>query len=266
MFLKDEEGGKALNFRRQRIHNPLLPKIAEISDRLNSFRKLARNFYFEVILSAYRCLECGGRIKMVGKSQCACDCGHIFDPTLTFQKSHCCGRPLVLKTFHYACSRCHRTVPSRFLFNEKLFDNVYFREMIRQSRARAAKRKEAMMRLLAESRSGTLVIEEVPLLRFIPGLIEDLDDFVGTERQRPEEIMHDTDADFKMDDYRKHILNILSNNSLLFSDIGPLVDDFRRDRTWRFVTLIFMQNDTEVTLTQYGNDLLVERMSCETYQ
>ena len=45
---------------------------------------------------------------------------------------------------------------------------------------------------------------------------------------------------------------------MLFSDIAPLISDSRKDRTWRFVTLIFMQQDHEISLSQYGLDILVE--------
>jgi hypothetical protein len=43
------------------------------------------------------------------------------------------------------------------------------------------------------------------------------------------------------------------------------MDDCRRDKVWRFVTLIFMAQDREVELTQYGRDILVGRISYEAY-
>ena len=39
------------------------------------------------------------------------------------------------------------------------------------------------------------------------------------------------------------------------------IEDSRKDRIWRFVTLIFMLQDHEVSLTQYGSDILVERVT-----
>jgi hypothetical protein len=48
---------------------------------------------------------------------------------------------------------------------------------------------------------------------------------------------------------------------MLFSDIAPLSEDWRKDKIWRFVTLIFMRQDSEVSLTQYGADILVERIA-----
>jgi len=42
-----------------------------------------------------------------------------------------------------------------------------------------------------------------------------------------------------------------------------VAENSRRDKIWRFITLVFMQNDREVDLTQYGNDLLVQRIHNE---
>jgi hypothetical protein len=263
--LKNEKRIETIDSPKRRFGRPLLSRIAEVSCRIKNFRTIARDFYFQVVLSVHRCPQCDGRIEMIGKSRCTCDCGYVFDPTLVFQKSPCCGRPLLLKTFHYACSTCHKTVPSMFLFDEKLFDKTYFREVMRQSRARAAKRKE-MMRRLAEPRSGSLVFDELPSLQPIHGLVEDLDCFVGSEHPGSMDIIDYDESGFSLAYYRKHILELLGDAGLLFSDIRPLVEDFRKDRAWRFITLIFMQNDTEITLTQHGNDLWVERGPGEAYQ
>ncbi len=51
----------------------------------------------------------------------------------------------------------------------------------------------------------------------------------------------------------------------LFSAISPMVNDSRKDKAWRFITLIFMEQDREITLTQYGSDVLVERFNHEAY-
>ena len=121
--------------------NPLIRKICGIMGSVNSFKQRARQFYFEVILSSYSCPVCDGSLQMTGLSQCTCACGKILDPTLTFQKSTCCGARLTRKTFHYACSRCHKTATSQFLFDEKIFDKQYFREMMRESRQRFKRKK-----------------------------------------------------------------------------------------------------------------------------
>jgi hypothetical protein len=67
-----------------------------------------------------------------------------------------------------------------------------------------------------------------------------------------------------MDDYRCHILSTLSWDSISFSDITPLMDEPRQDRVWRFITLVFMQQDGEVDLIQDGHDLWVQKTYNET--
>ena len=200
---------------------------------------------------------------MTGPSQCSCACGNVFDPTIAFQQSPCCGAKLIRKTFHYACARCHETVPSRFLFDERLFDPVYFREMMREARARAKKKREELRRFLAGTRSDPLILMEEPCLDSIPGLEEALDGFVGSGMIDFATFL--PRSGFSMKEYRNHILQILGAGSRLFSEIRPLAEDYRRDRIWRFITLIFMTQDREVELTQFGADILVERVTSEAH-
>jgi hypothetical protein len=201
---------------------------------------------------------------MTGQSRCTCSCGKTFDPTVVFQKSVCCGARLIQKTFHYACSKCHKSVPSRFLFDERLFDKKYFREMMRESRSRAKAKREEIRRLLAESRSGSLPLLENPDLESIPGLVQDLNDFIQQNSISVGEFFFDTAPRFRMDEYRKHILSILSWDEMLFSNMAPLIQEYRQDKIWRFMTLIYMQHECEVDITQYGNDLLVQKVHHET--
>jgi len=238
--------------------NPLISGIGRVLSRVSDFKEMARAYYFEVILSPYRCRDCSGRLQMTSQSQCSCSCGKTFDPTLTFQQSSCCSARLVRKTLHYACSRCHQTVPSRFLFVERLFDREYFREMMREVRVRERKRKEELRVLLAGSRSDTLILLEEPCLDSLPGLTEALNGFIGTGVSGFQDFL--SRSGFSLEDYRSHLLSVIGNGSMLFSDIAPLIEDWRKDKIWRFVTLIFMRQDREVSLTQYGADILVERI------
>ena len=114
---------------------PLLSAIGDLEGHLADFKERVRAYYFEVLLSLHQCPECGGRLKMTGQSLCSCSCGKTLDPTLMFQRSSRCGARLVHKTYHYACSKCYRVVPSRFIFDERVFDSAYFREMMREARA-----------------------------------------------------------------------------------------------------------------------------------
>jgi hypothetical protein len=245
--------------------NPLIRRIFGVIGRVKSFKEQARQFYFEVILSSYSCPVCGGPLQMTGTSECTCSCGKILDPTLSFQKSSCCNAKLTRKTFHYICSCCHKTVPSRFLFDERIFDKAYFQEMMRESRERTKKKREMVKQLLADSRSGVLDITETPNLESVPGLVEDLNGFIGAEPTDMVQVVFDEKPDFKMDDYRTHINSILGWDCILFSEIAALIDDIRNDKIWRFITLVYMQHDREVKLTQHENDILVKRVYHEAY-
>ena len=247
------------------IRNQLVRRIREVLGRIAVFKERAREYYFEVMLSAHQCPACGGRLRMTGQSRCACSCGNILDPTLAFQKSSCCGARLIRKTFHYACSKCLGIVPSRFLFDERLFDRAYFREMMQKSRSRAKEKREEVRRLLAESRSGVLPLMEEPCIDSVPGLIKDLNDFIREGSIGMGEFAFDPERSFRMDHYREHILSILGWDSMLFSNMTPLTEDSHLDKIWRFITLIYMENDREVELTQHGSDLRVQRVYNEAY-
>lgn len=244
---------------------PLITAMAVVLGRVAEFKERARAFYFEVMLSPYQCPQCGGRLHMTGQSQAACSCGNTLDPTLSFQRSSCCGAKLIRKTYHYACSCCRQTVPSRFLFDEQLFDPAYFREMMQDYRTRVKQKKEEIRRLLAESRSGVLQLTEEPCLESLNGLTQDLDQFIQNGATEFELSDFEAKSDFHMNDYRNHILSTLSWDSAFFSEIKPLKEDTREDRVWRFVTLVFMDNDGEVDLIQNDNDILIQRVFHEAY-
>jgi len=242
--------------------NPLIKSIGQVLCRVSNFKELVKAYYFEVILYLYRCPACDGQLQMTGPSRCSCSSGHTFDPTLEFQQSPCCSAKLVRKTFHYACSRCHQTVPSRFLFDERLFDKAYFKQMMEEARTRQRKKREELKLLLASSRSDTLLLTEDPVLESIQGLTEALDSFIGINVALYEISQN---CGFNMDYYRGHMLSVLGMGTRLFSDLPPIMEDSRKDKIWRFVTLIFMQQEGDVSLTQYGPDILVERVENEAY-
>jgi hypothetical protein len=153
-------------------------------------------------------------------------------------------------------------VPSRFLFDERVFDRAYFREMMQEARERKRIKREGLKLLLAGSRSGTLLLTEDPVLESIQGLKEALDGFIGINVDLYEISQN---CGFNMDYYRGHILSVLGIGARLFSDIPHFIEDSKKDKIWRFVTLIFMQQNRKVELTQYGSDILVERIGNEAY-
>jgi hypothetical protein len=158
------------------------------------------------------------------------------------------------------CSKCHAVVPSRFLFDERLFDKAYFREMMQEARAREKRKREELKVFLAASKSDTLLLLEEPNLDDVPGLTDALNHFIGIQFDPWD---FSLTSRFRMNDYRNHILSVLGIGARLFSDMPSLFENGRADRICRFVTLIFMQQDGEVSLTQYGDDVLVERMQSE---
>lgn len=239
-------------------NNKLVQQFQNVQVRVGDYKQMAKDFYFRVVLSNVSCPESGGQLQMTGQSQCRCSCGHTLDPTLEFQKSPCCGADLTLKTFHYACTKCHRSVSSRFIFDERVFDSEYFRQLMRESRERKKRKREEIRKLLAGSRSEILSLMEEPDLESIPGLLEDLDEFIETET--PEEFQPDDGIIFNIDNYRNHILSLLNWDPVCFRQIMPIDDDMRRDQVWRFITLIYMQNDREVEIDQLENDLQIQRL------
>ncbi len=245
--------------------NPLVRRINGILQHIESYKERAKEFYFQVMLSNYACPTCGRGITMSGQSECTCQGGHVFDPTVAFQTSPCCQAPLVRKTFHYSCSTCHKTVPSRFIFDERLFDAEYFRQMMQESRNRSREKREAIRRLLAESRSGELVLMENPESDILSDFSKDLDAFILENPMAAYTDFFDLKSDFDLNAYRSHILAVLGHHTLLFSSISPLIEDCRCDRARRFTALIFMDNDREVVLQQSGDDLLIRRCNDEAY-
>jgi hypothetical protein len=153
-------------------------------------------------------------------------------------------------------------VASKFLFDERLFDKAYFREMMQEVRTRQRRKREELKLLLASSRSDTLLLTEDPVLESIQGLTEALDGFIGINVDLYEISQN---WGFNMDYYKGHMLSVLGMGTRLFSDIPHFIENSKKDKTWRFVTLIFMQQEGDVSLTQYGADILVERVENEAY-
>jgi len=247
------------------VRRPLLGGIVKVEGRMAGFKEHVKAFYFEVILSPYRCPQCQGPLRMTDTSQCSCACGNTFDPTLEFQKSACCGTKLVRRTYHYACSHCHEVVPSHYIFDERVFDKEYFREMMQEHRRRVRQEREEMKKFLAESRSGTLFLTEEPRLESLDGFVQELEAFIQSQPHVPLDSGFEPKSIFNMDRYRSHILSCLPNQGVRFSDIAQVDENIRRDKAWRFITLVFMQNDRLIDLAQEGDDIWVQRIPNEAH-
>lgn len=254
-----------LSLDRPRGHHSLVHEIDTILDFVDTYKERAKDFYFQVLLSQRSCPTCGEGLHMTGTSECSCRSGHTLDPTIAFQLSDCCQARLVRKTFHYSCSGCQRTVPSQFLFDERVFDADYFREMMREHRERTKSRREEIGRLLAGSRSEALLLLEEPCMEALPDFLQDLDAFIRGNPIATCDYPFEPKSEFDLNAYRTHILSLLGHSMLRFSDVSPLMGDNRRDRARRFITLVFMDNDREINLQQYGADLLIRRCDNEAY-
>jgi len=239
--------------------SPLSVGMRRVRLVIGRFRERVRAFYYEVIISMHTCPRCNGRLVMSGPSQCQCGNAHSLDPTLTFQKSDCCNARLMKRACHYACTRCGRVTPSRFLFDERVFDASYFSECARESRERKKKKVEEVRRLLAVTRSDELGLCELPELKNVQGLVGDLDQFISGGGQVCLDDFQGEDS-FDMHVYWDRILSFVAGGEVMFSTIPSLSDDIRVDRARRFLTLIHLWHEREVRLTQYGNDLLVETL------
>lgn len=234
----------------------LLLRLELAEHAIDSYRERVRSFYFSVLMSKFCCPQCEGPFQLVGPSIARCNCGAEFDPTVTFQRSCCCGAILVKRHSHYACCACDNLVPSIFLFDEVIFNSGYFRDRMRLSREQRRREQAEMRAILTVAKSGQLPLPDRFDLDDIPGLETDIDRLIGVE---------DTDraiqkrvTSLNIDDYRLHIVGLLGTE-LLFSTIEPLIPETRRDKVYRFISLIFMEQDREVRLSQYGEDILVER-------
>jgi hypothetical protein len=144
------------------------------------------------------------------------------------------------------------------LFDERVFDAEYFKDAMKRSREKKNRRLAKLKELMAASRSDALVLAGLPALDEVPGLAEDLNGLVSSISQVEMGEFPET-GDFVLAAYREAILKYLDGMEVMFSAFPALCDDARVDRARRFVTLVYMEHEREVMLTQYGNDILVEK-------
>lgn len=150
---------------------------------------------------------------------------------------------------------------SVFLFDERIFDSAYFSEMMRQSRERKEKRLAEIKRLLMDGRSEPFTASSLPEPGDIPGLSEALDSLSRMPISVQEFVAEDS---FDMGAYRRCVLEYLDGAGVMFSTLPTIASNRRRDRARRFITLVFMEHEREVALTQYGNDILVEKHEADS--
>lgn len=211
--------------------SPLLVQFAQVESRIENFRENVKSFFFDVVLSPYSCPICVGKLG-TREDGVACEsCGAALDPTVEFQRSLCCGARLRKRTHHYACLRCGDFVPSRFLFDERVFDLEYFRERMRDARKRKRQSVEALRELIPALRSETLQLGEMPDDATVASLYEALDAFGRAPQMCPVDDM----SEFDLAAYSEAILGCLDGASVRFDGFPRLCEDERpigRGASW----------------------------------
>ena len=234
----------------------LLSGMVRAQTRIVQYKEQVRQYYYRVMLSGYGCPRCGDRLQISAPSCCRCSCGKKLDPTLVIQRSACCDATLRRRRHHYACSSCGRVTPSRFLFDERVFNASYFRDRMHQSRENRQRRLDHLKEILRDARSNPLTLDRLPGADLFSGLEQDLNAFLG--KVGLDDWPRDEDGVFRLEDYRRMIMDRVEGCIIRFSAIPALIPNPRLDLARRFLTLTFMWQDGEVELTQRGNDVAVE--------
>jgi hypothetical protein len=229
---------------------PLLEAAFMIEQRVAVLRGNVREFYFAVMLFQRPCTRCGATgLTMLRDSWCGCEaCRDEFDPTEAFQSCPECDGALIKKVCHYWCPACRKPVKSLFCFDARVFDADYFREMMRESRARKDAKVEEMRKLLAESRSAP----HPPYDEYngdLAAFTADLDQYVSVPVALEQHAAVNRPA-FDMPLYRQHIQELVRDCIVDFDGISAVVQDGRLDRVFRFITVVFMEQDGLLEILQ----------------
>ena len=223
--------------------------------RVGRYANRARRFFYEVLLSDYRCPSCQGPLEMIKDGSCRCrKCKRTYDPTIAFQRCPQCGGPPELVVRRYRCSECGAPVASRFLFDGSIFDADYFRGKMAESRRRKKEQRQRVKQMLAESRSMPLGQQPIEL-DAVPGLVDALNGLTGG---LPDGTIDLEQVTFDLQRYRGHILWQLNDPPVDFDDIPALEPDRRIDRIWRFIAVIFMAHAGDIRVWQDGPTILID--------
>lgn len=241
--------------------------VAELSVFLGivvAYHEHARSFYYNVLFADHHCPECNGRLESAGPSKGICtSCGYRIDPTLHFQRSSCCQAALIRHRLHYGCRQCGATVPSRFLFDERIFDAGYFRERVSASRARRQRAISEMQNRLKAAHTPPLHLTDLPEIDQVFGLSDALNELLP-QGGLVNSVQHEHDDAFEMGAYRSLVLSRVRECILHFDAIPRVCTDTRTDRARRFTTLIFMDHEREVVLEQQKGEILVREYAADT--
>ena len=228
----------------------------EMAEAVEAFLQKARRFFYSVMLIGHRCPKCNGSLAMVSEGRCRCvSCGKEFDPTVTFQRCSQCGGVPVLRIRRYQCRDCGGDITSKFLFDGLVFDPVYFRQRMAESRKRRKEQRERVRHMLAESRSPALPLGHADL-GSVPGLIDALNALtVGVD----EAIAVEAREEFDLKAYEGHIQAHIHDYPVSLTDIPPLSENPKKDLIWRFIAVIFLAHAGSVDVWQAGQEVMVKK-------
>jgi DNA-directed RNA polymerase subunit RPC12/RpoP len=220
------------------------------------YAAMARAFFYAVVLSGYRCAQCGGELGMAGEGNCSCTaCGWSLDPTATFQRCAGCGGELELRIRRYRCKTCGADVASRFLFDGLVFDAEYFRQKMAEHRVRKRDLRQRVAKTLAQSRSPCLELSAadfstVPdLAGALDRLHMDLAEFAPWLARKG----------FDLERCEKHVEQHLKDFPMALDDIPAIGEDRRRSRIWLFIAAVFMAHASLIDLWQEGQAVMLVR-------
>ena len=226
----------------------------DMAKNVDTFIQKAKIFFYNVMLLGHRCPKCQGSLIMVTESRCRCTvCNYDFDPTVEFERCLKCGGIPVLRIRRYQCSKCHSDIRSKFLFEGLVFDAVYFKQKVTESRQRKKKERERVRQMLAECRSNNLPLEAVQL-ESVPGLVEALNGLIS---EIDENVKVELKDGFDLKRYEKHVLLHLQNFPVELEQIPALIDNTRKDLIWRFIAIIFLAHAGIVDIWQDRQDIMV---------
>lgn len=232
----------------------IIRQAFRLIEMVTGFVGRARKLYYAVMLLGHSCPKCGDRLVMIDEGRCQCrSCGHEFDPTVAFQRCSACDGKPVLRVRRYQCQQCGTDISSRFHFDGLVFDGEYFRRKMAESRQRKTRQRERVRKMLAESRSGTLILPAAELSS-IPGLTDALNSLViGTGEAFPWK----PNKGFDLKRYESHIQAHIRDFPVSLDELPPLEENARKDRIWRFIAIIFLAHFGLIDIWQDGQEIMV---------
>lgn len=236
----------------------LLAAMDLIERRTASLKAEVTRLVYAVHLFQRECPSCHcAKLVMIRDGWCRCDaCNKEFDATVQFQTCAVCDHPLVLCVCRYWCPQCRVPVRSLFRLDAHIFDAAYFREKMRESRVHEQERVDAVARMLATARSSP-VTDMRAQNQELTSLASDVGRFLLVRQAEEDPIPAAAPEPFDMARYRRHLQDLVNGCVVAFDGVAQLSPDPRRDRVWRFITAVFMDQEGTLCIHQEPNGRIV---------